>query len=122
MDSIDRINELKTLRAKSYQRLLTSHSLWDRADRLAKSLLKRYTEDKLEWESTDHKLALLDGRLTIEPSAKARNYKEKKQKIEVELTLEQIDQLLARLGMTVPEVTMVESEEDLVGLELPDCE
>jgi len=100
---------LKERRRIAYHHMLSSHSIYIRAQKLYFQVKARYEADKLDYETTDKKLAMIDGRLRIEPP----NASGKKVKTtNVELTEDQIIQIALELGLKLPEIEVREEDEE----------
>jgi hypothetical protein len=97
---MDDIAHLQEQRKLLWRNVKNSHNLLRRAHNLCMSLEARHMHDKEQHETVDHQLALLDGRLKILPPAMT----EKKGKIQIDLTEEQINEIALRLGIELPEV------------------
>jgi hypothetical protein len=106
--SEERISELTAMRAKAYGRMLKSHKLFDRVNKLAESFKLRYNQDRRDYETADYELALLDGRFSVVDVEEVRSSRRPKsyaeEKAEPDFTEEQINRLAAKLGITLPEV------------------
>lgn len=91
------MNELEMLqeqRKLAWKRVKSSHTLLVRAHILCAQLERRYREDEHEYETVDHRLALLDGRHKIFlPTDKPRKVRE--------LTLDEIREVAEKLGISL---------------------
>jgi len=92
------IDELKTKRQIYWKDLKSSSAIWHRAKNLLAIVERRYYRDKELYESTDRKLAFLDGRRqVVEPQMKGK----KKPPEPAELTTEQLKEIARRLGIKI---------------------
>ena len=91
------MNELELLqeqRKSAWKRVKSSHTLLVRAHVLCAQLERRYRDDEHEYETIDHRLAILDGRFKVVLPL------ERKHKVR-ELTLEEIQQVAEQLGISL---------------------
>lgn len=91
------VDELKEQRAAAYHNLIGSAHNYMRAKKLLTSLEKRYKDDKELWESLDHQLALIDGRLKVVEPSVTKSHKVKEPVAVEDLNQDQINQMLAEL-------------------------
>ena len=92
------MNELELLqeqRRLAWKRVKSSHTLLLRAHILCAQLERRYKEDEHEYETIDHKLALLDGRHKVLLPAEKHTRKPR------ELTLDEILEVAEKLGISL---------------------
>lgn len=101
MTQSEEITKLQEERAEHYHNLVKYHSLMIRAKRIYEHYLSLNSAHETAWRAADRKLAMLDGRLTIEPPA-GSGPKVKKEP-EQDLTIEQIERLCEKFGIELPE-------------------
>ena len=92
------MNELELLqeqRKSAWKRVKSSHTLLVRAHILCAQLERRYRDDEHEYETIDHRLALLDGRHKVFLPAEKHPRKQR------ELTLDEIMEVAAKLGISL---------------------
>lgn len=104
----DEMNTLREKRKKLWLNTKSSHSAMIRARVLLDTLTKRYQRDLEIWQKCDKELALVDGRLKVEPPASAdtprRRSTDRRKTINVDLTPEQILAIIKKMGIELPEV------------------
>lgn len=100
------IEMLQEQRKNAWKRVKSSHTLLLRAHILCAQLERRYQDDEQEYETVDHKLALLDGRFKrVLPTDKKHKQRE--------LTFEEIQQVASMLGISLDnEGITIEGDED----------
>ena len=92
------MNELEMLqeqRKSAWKRVKSSHTLLVRAHVLCAQLERRYRDDEHEYETVDHKLAMLDGRYKVFLPTEKHPRKQR------ELTLDEIMEVAAKLGISL---------------------
>ena len=107
------IESLKKQKGIAYKELRNLTGMLKGIEETYLELKSQCNEAKELYESIDHQLALIDGRLKkIEPSKKSikSDLERDIDEIENDLTEEQIERILARRGITLPEVEDEEEE------------
>jgi|WetSurMetagenome_2_1015567.scaffolds.fasta_scaffold107942_4 hypothetical protein len=107
MTNEERIEILKSRRSVAWIHLKHTTMILVRARGVYETIAKRRDTDKLEYETIDRELAMLDGRFKIEEPASSKSklrLAKTESEPELDLTPEMIERLAKSLGIILPSV------------------